>query len=204
MQPGADHAVHRGYIVPGGDFAGADGPDRLVGNGDGVTGEGLRQACGKLPPHHRFGLPGFALFKGLAHAEDHADPRLHAGGNLGQHLRVGFAVVGATLRVTNDNPTRTQIDQHSRRHVAGMGAVGVGRAVLSPDKNRAVGDFFEHSRQVRGRGEQRGCGRACGQLLGQRSGQRTRLIQRSVHLPVASNKHGSGLPSFRELLLRLV
>ena len=196
--------MHGGDIVAGCNLAGADGPDRLVSDGDGISGEGLRQACGKLPTHHGFSLSGFALFEGFTNAEDHADPSLHAGGNLGQHLRVGLAVVGATFRVTNDNPARTEIDQHGRRYVAGMGAVGVGRAVLSPDKNRAFGDFFEHSRQVRGRGEQRGRGRACGQLFDQRAGQRTSFIQRSVHLPVAGNKHGSCLPSLRELLLRLV
>ena len=153
---------------------------------------------------HGFCLPGFTLFKGFTNAEAHADTRLHAGGDFGKHLCIGLAVVGTTLRVTNDNPARAEIDQHGRRYVAGMGPVGVRRAVLSPDKNRAISDLFEHSRQVWGRGENRGCGRALGQLVDQRTGQRTSLIQRSVHLPVTGNKHGSCLPWVRELLLRLV
>ena len=94
----------------GGDFrrgglAGADGPDRLVGDHD--FGELLRASSRRCRfwnwlDQHGFGLAALALFQALAHADDRRQPEFERGLRALEHGLVGLAEVLPAFAVADD------------------------------------------------------------------------------------------------------
>ncbi len=74
-QAAADEGVHLLGLPGGGGEAGADGPDRLIGQDQLLAGEGAQvgQALLQLLPHPGQGLLRLALLEGLADTADGAE-----------------------------------------------------------------------------------------------------------------------------------
>ena len=120
--------------------AGADRPDRLVGDHQVGGGRPVRHRPGELPVEDSVGLAAAPLRLGLADAEDGEEPGPPGGLGLGADLGVGFLVVGAALGMADDDQRAAGVGDHLGRDVAGMGAGFVGVAVLPADLHRRAGD----------------------------------------------------------------
>ncbi len=133
--------MHRGHIGDGGCAAGADRPDRLVGDRQPVARSALRQRGGELRGDDRLRPTRVALGRRLAHAQDRVEPDGARGLRLGPDLRVGLALVGAAFGMAHDRETRADLLDHRRRDAAGMRAARGLMHVLSADheRGRAVG-----------------------------------------------------------------
>ena len=97
----------------------------------------VADAChsGKLAGDDVEGLAGVALGLGLADADDGKEPgppdRLGLGANIG----IVLAVIGAALRVPDDNGAGAGIGQHLGGDVAGVGAGDLRVAVLGANRD---------------------------------------------------------------------
>ena len=116
----------------GGDLAGTDGPDGLVGNDDVVpvldgVGVGL-----ELSADDSGGLAGLSLLEGLTEAGNDLDAVLESVGGLLGDLGVGLAL-GAALGVTDDGPVDLEVLQHLSGGLTSEGTVALGPAILSSD-----------------------------------------------------------------------
>ncbi len=95
--------------------AGADRPDRLVRDDEAL----MRRKRRDLPPEDTLHLARLALALGLAHTSDHGQPRLERGLGPQPDGLVRLAEVLPPLRVTDDRPLHTELEQHRRGHLAG-------------------------------------------------------------------------------------
>lgn len=117
-------------LVVGGDLAGADGPDGLVGNDDlGPVGDGGLEGS-KLLADDLNGGAGLALLEALTAAPDGADAVLGGVLGLGRNDLVGLAEDGAALRVAEDGPVDVAILELGDADLAGEGTVGLVEDVL--------------------------------------------------------------------------
>src|SRR5207237_3426044 len=98
-QRATDRTVHLRDIGRGGDVAGADRPDRLVGDDQlallPVVGQRAREHLGDNPDM----APGAALGVGLADADDGGEAAGERRLGLGAHFGVGLVLIGAALAV---------------------------------------------------------------------------------------------------------
>lgn len=122
-------------LLGGGDLAGANGPDGLVGDDNlGPVGdlglEGLELLADDLD-----GLAGLALLEGLAAAPDDADTVLDGVGGLGGDNLVALAEDGAALRVAEDGPVDLAVEELGDGQLTSEGAVGLVKDVLGGDAN---------------------------------------------------------------------
>ena len=127
-QFGADEGMHGSDVGLGRGAAGADRPDRLVGDDAGKAG---RQAAGELgarPPRMAVSRSGACAFAPRSRPTQTIGVRPAAprGDRLGADDRLaGLAVIGATFGMADDHPGwRPASSQHRRGDVAGMGARG--------------------------------------------------------------------------------
>ena len=74
---GADGRGHLLGVLRAGDLAGADRPDRLVGDGEGLARQFVGQRVARLAGDDRLGLAGLALGQGLAQADHRLEPGQH-------------------------------------------------------------------------------------------------------------------------------
>ena len=136
MQLRAQQRVHRLRLFGRGRQAGADGPHRLVGDDD--LRDAVRQRVDdrrQLALDDAVGLARLALRERLADADDRRELVRERGlGLVGDEL-VALGVQRAALGVADDHVAAAELGQHRRRHLAGVGARLVRRAVL-----RAPGD----------------------------------------------------------------
>src|ERR1700685_2830950 len=130
-KPLADEAVHVENIVPGRRHAGADRPDRLIG--DDEIGKSSRQRAVELRAHHRVGLAGIALGARFADADDGKQARAPRRQRLGAHHGIGLAVIMPTLGMADDDGTGAGVLEHFGGNIAGIGAGRFGMAVLAAD-----------------------------------------------------------------------
>ena len=156
----ADEQVHGGDVVLGGGLAGADSPDRLIGDDAGET---WRQAAGQLVADHLVMFGGVALGFGLADADDRGQAGGDGGFGLGLDQGVGLVVILAALGMAEDDPGGAGVSQHGGGDVAGMGTLVVDMAVLAADGDRRSG-------QQRGDGGDLGERRANQQIAGEAGG----------------------------------
>jgi len=178
--------VHQSDVDRGGDGAGADRPDRLVGQDQLGVAEPFGERAGELAGDHRDMIAGEALGLGLADADD----RLEAGGERGLGLgaddRVGLALLGAALGMPDDDQPRARFLEHRHRDAAGMGPARLEVAVLCADQEpAAAGDGG------RDQGERRADGDVDSGGLARRVGDRRELGQSgeaAVHLPIADDQ----------------
>lgn len=93
-------------LLGGGNLAGANGPDGLVGNDDlgPVTGANLGLESVQLLGDDRDGGAGLTLLERLAAAPDDADAVVGGVLGLGGNNLVGLAQDGPSLAVTQDGP----------------------------------------------------------------------------------------------------
>ena len=170
--------------------AGADGPDRLVGDHGIVRGRGRRHRAGDLARQDVECRAELALGPGLADADDGDDAGAPCGFRLGAHDGVGLAVVGAALGVADDDMRGAGVLQHLGRDVAGVRAALLRVAVLAADLDRRGRQHLDGTRQQRGgRADQRvGLGVEPAHEAVPDGAQ---LVQRracAVHLPVAGDQ----------------
>jgi len=189
-QPVADGLVHRSDFFQRRGTAGADGPDRFIGHFHLVRAGGVRNRAGQLLGHHRFGLARVALRLGFADADDRVEPGPDGGLGLGAYDVVGFAVVGAPLRMADNDELRTGIGHHGGGDVTGVSTRSGPMTILATGQNAARRTLGGHGgKQRRGRADDddgaRGLAR--GQEPGQ-FGQFVERVRQPVHLPVSGDQ----------------
>ena len=142
-EPLADHGVDLLGLLGGGDLAGADGPDGLVGDDDAAPVGDLGLEGGELAGDVLEGLSRLALLQGLAAAPDDAEPGV--GGVLGLGGDDGVALVedGAALRVAQDGPVDLAVLELRHRDLAREGAVGLVEDVLCGDTDLGLGELAD-------------------------------------------------------------
>jgi hypothetical protein len=94
-----------------GDGAGADGPDGLVGDDDGLRGWGLDavEGAGDLPAEDGFGEAGLALVDGLADADQRHEAVGDGGFELPVDHVVGLVGVDAALGVAEKDVVQSML-----------------------------------------------------------------------------------------------
>lgn len=169
---------------------GADGPNRLVGHDHRRARRFFRHRPGKLGTDHRQRTAGVALLARLAHADDRRQSRRDRGPGLGLDHLVGFTVVRAPFRMTDDDVARADVGQHRRREVAGMRAVGGGMAVLPADLDgRADGrDGKDIGQRRRRADEEVDLAAQAGVVTLENRAEGLGGGSRAVHLPVARHE----------------
>src|SRR5436190_8570855 len=161
-----------------GRLAGANRPDRLVGDDEVlVTREHL-----DLPPQHLLGLISLALLLELADAGDHAQTGLERMPGTHCHRLVGLAEVLPPLRVADDRPLDAQLEEDLRRDLAGEGALVGPVHILSVDRVAAL-----HCGAERSEGRAKHCLDGARRCEGR--AELPRLSRALVHLPVAGDQH---------------
>src|SRR5690606_23296570 len=131
-----NRAAHRfaddpARFLRAGGLAGADSPDRLVGDDapHDLFGAHAFQSSAHLPADEALRLAGLILLQAFAHADDWRQPvRERRFGLLVDRL-VCLAVVGAPLRVAEDD-VLAERRQHVWRQLPGVGALLLGVHVL--------------------------------------------------------------------------
>jgi len=173
--------------------AGADGPDRLVGD-DRLRQHGRRIVIEhrvELAADHRARAPGLALGERLAHAHDGRQAAAAGHRHLGRHPLVTLPVQGAPLGVADDDVMDAEIAQHRSGHLAGERPLLVLAQVLRPQAHRARAEPLGHQRQVHERrthGQLHVPGAGPGQDTVEQGGDRAAI---AVHLPVSGYQGGT-------------
>lgn len=134
-QPLADGGVDLLGLLSGGDLAGADGPDRLVGDDDLAPVGDLGLQSSELGGDDAESLAGLTLFEALAAAPYDADAVLGGVLGLGGHDLVALAEDSSSLRVAEDGPVDATVLQVLDRDLAGEGAIGLVEDILGSDAN---------------------------------------------------------------------
>ena len=116
-------------------LAGADRPDRLVGDDEVVLGLEHRD----LATQDVLGLPRLALGLGLAHAGDHGQARIERRAGTLRDALVGLAEELASLRVADDRAVDPELAQHRRGDLAGERALRLPVHVLRGDRDVRAG-----------------------------------------------------------------
>lgn len=152
LEPLSDGLVDLLGLLGGGDLAGADGPDGLVGDDNLGPVRDLGLEGGELLADDLDGLAGLALLQGLAAAPDDAQAVLGCVlGLAGDHL-VALAEDGAALGVAQDGPVDAAVLELRDGDFAGEGAVGLVVDVLGGDLNAGAEAFADEEEiQVGGR-----------------------------------------------------
>lgn len=137
-------------LLGGGDLAGADGPDGLVGDDDLAPVGDLGLQGGELGGDDVEGLAGLALLQALAAAPYDADAVLGGVLGLGGHDLVALAEDRSSLRVAEDGPVDAAVLEVLDRDLAGEGAVRLVVDVLGGDADVLLG-LLTDEEEVEGR-----------------------------------------------------
>ena len=132
--------MHFGDLVQGRGAAGADRPDRLVGDDEPVRGGVAGDRAGELRADAAEGLAGVALGLGLADADDGEEAGPPGRGGLARDERVVSPWSAAALGMADDHRDRAGVRQHLGGDVAGMGAGGLRVTVLAAEREAAAGE----------------------------------------------------------------
>ena len=151
LEPLADGLVNLLGLLSGGNLAGANGPDGLVGNDNlgpvaDLGLEGLELLADDLD-----GLARLALLEGLTAAPDDADAVVGGVLGLGGDELVGLLEDGAALGVAQDGPVDLAVDELGDGQLAGEGTVGLVVDVLGGDANFGA-EVLANKDQVDGAG----------------------------------------------------
>jgi hypothetical protein len=140
-------------LLSGGDFAGADGPDGLVGDDDLAPVLNLLADGGELVDDDLHGLAGVALLEGLTAAEDDIDAAVDGSLGLVGDERVAFLQDDATLAVAEERPGDVGVLELGNGDLAGEGAVGLVEDVLGGDLNALASVLASEEEVEGGRGD---------------------------------------------------
>lgn len=150
LQPLADSSVDLLGLLGGGDLAGADGPDGLVGDDDlGPVRADLGLEGGELLGDDVDGLAGLTLLERLATAPDDADAVVGGVLGLGGNDLVGLVEDCSALAVAQDGPGGTGVLELLDGDLTGVGTVGLVVDVLGGDRN-LLGQGLADCLQVKG------------------------------------------------------
>jgi hypothetical protein len=183
LEPGTDGGVDVLGLGGGGDLAGADGPDGLVGDDDlGPVGElGLER--GELLADDVDGGAGLALLEALAAAPDDADAVVGGVLGLGGDDLVGLAEDGTALRVAEDGPVDAGVLELGDGDLASEGAAGLVEDVLGGDGDLLAEELAGGEEVERGRGDDDLC---MEELAGEARG--VESSGRERHVPVLGSR----------------
>lgn len=153
LEPLADALVNLLCLLGGGDLAGADGPDGLVGNDDLAPVLDLLGHGGELADDNLHGLVGLALLEGLANAEDDVDAAVK--GSLGLAGDEGVALLedDTALAVADQGPGDVGVLELGSGDLAGEGTVGLVEDVLGGDLNALTSVLAGEEEVEGGRGD---------------------------------------------------
>ena len=189
-----DHPRHTIGFRPGRGLAGADRPDRLVGDNETLEGAGrnLLERGADLGRDHRIGATGLALLEALADAHDRGETAFDGRAHLSSDGIVRLSKVQAPLRVADDHKAASHVHEHRSAHLTGIGALGFPVHGLAPQEKGGP------RQGVSGGGEGRG-GRTDHDLDPGKSpegglhlfDQAHRRSDRHVHLPVRRDQGGA-------------
>src|SRR5580704_6843517 len=185
-KPLADEAVHVENIVLGRRHAGADRPDRLIG--DDEIRKPIRQRAVELRAHDRLGLAGIAFGARLADTDDGEEAGAARRQRLGAHHGIGLAVIVPALGMADDDGAGAGIFEHFGGDIARIGAGRLGVAVLAADGDARTARRLGKARHQRSRRTYYKVG--TGQTAGA-GDDRLKLAGRGrkpVHFPIASDQ----------------
>ena len=151
-EPLADSVVDLLGLLDGGDLAGADGPDGLVGINN-LLPVGARDPLGQraqLVLNDGDGLAGLALLERLAAAPDDAHAAVDGKLGLAGDQVVRLAQQGAALRVAQDGPVDVDILELRDADLAREGAVGLVVDVLGRDGDAGLLELLLGKLEVQG------------------------------------------------------
>ena len=153
VEPLADALVNLLRLLGGGDLAGADGPDGLVGDDNLAPVLDLLADGGELADDDLHGLAGVALLEGLADAEDDVDAAVDGSlGLLGDEV-VGLLEDDTALGVADEGPGDVGVLELGDGDLAGEGTVGLVEDVLGGDLNALAGVLAGEEEVEGGRGD---------------------------------------------------
>ena len=140
--------MHLLGLLAGGDLAGADGPDGLVGDDDlgpvlDLVSDGVELADDDVD-----GLVGLALLERLADAEDDREILGECGGGLLGDVGVRLAKEGAALRVTEDDPGDGGVLDLRDRDLTGEGTRGLVVGVLGRNGDLGALELLLNGQEV--------------------------------------------------------
>ena len=110
-----------------------NGPHGLVGDHEMGRAHARRDRAAQLLAHHVERTPDLALLARFANTNDRSQPHAARSFGLGAHLGIAFAVIGAALRMPEDDIGRAEVDQHLGRDVACIGPRRFGMHILRAD-----------------------------------------------------------------------
>ena len=173
--------------------AGADGPDRLIGHGEGLAGERSRQGAADLARTTATASPASRWARVSPTQMIGSSPARSGGLDLGGDQGVGLAELLTALGVAEDDQGRAGVLQHLGRDAAGEGARASARQSWPPI---SIGPPSTTRPCVRS-GSRAGTGRRGPRRLGFQISQRLQapglgqIGGQAVHLPVAGDQlHG--------------
>ena len=130
-QGGADGAVDFLGLLGAGAAAGADGPDRLIGQDHARHGFGAQGQHGlELALDDGQRVAGVAIGQRFAHADHGSQAGGQRGARLVRHDLVGLAVQHATLGVAGQGPAAAEFLQHRAGDFARVGALFLSADIL--------------------------------------------------------------------------
>lgn len=112
LQPAANGLVDFLGLVGGGNLAGTDGPDGLVGNDNVGPVLDLLGNGSELTEDNLGGLVGLTLLQLLADTGHDLEAGLEGVGNLGANLFIRLLEDLAALRVSENDPLNTEVLEH--------------------------------------------------------------------------------------------
>lgn len=190
-------------LLRGGDLAGANSPDGLIGNDNlgpfgGLGLEGLELLADDLN-----GFAGLALLERLAAAPNDADAVFGGVLGLGGDELVGLLENGAALRVAEDGPVNLAVEELRDGELSGEGAVGLVVDVLGGNANLGAEGVADED-QVDGAGRDNdlyglwlgmvgdeGCGQDDKKQQGKRTNRRVELGVVQVVDDILDGRHGA-------------
>lgn len=179
-------------LLGAGAAAGADGPDRLIGQDHARHGFGAQGQHGlELALNDGQRVAGVAIGQRFAHADHGSQAGGQRGARLVRHDLVRLAVQHATLGVAGQGPAAAEFLQHRAGDFARVGALFLSADILRTPADAAAGQGGSGLGQVRERHANADLAMAGGIHGAQFGQQRGVLGQVAVHLPVAQHEAGA-------------
>ena len=150
-QPLSGGLVYLLSLLSGGNFTGANGPNRFVGNDDLAPVADLGLQGGELAAHNLDGLASLTLLERFAAAPNDAKTVLSGVFGLGGNYLVRLGEDGTTLGVAQNGPCDVAIGKLGDRDFSGESTVGSVEDILGSNL-KAGAEVLTGEKQVKRRG----------------------------------------------------